>query len=283
MVTQRPDFNLHDLELNMTSKRNILFLSHGGGPVPLLNEPLHKDLVDYWERAAHNMERPDAILVVSAHWETDTVRVTAGADSTLLYDYYGFPPETYDLHYPCPGEPELAKKIVTVLREHGVDADLEFDRGLDHGVFVPLLKMYPEADIPVVEMSLLNSLSATAHLDIGQILQKLDYDNLLIIGSGFSFHNMQLIRAPDKSSIEHKNKAFQEWLVETCSDATLTEHDRMARLSNWEQAPHARYCAPREEHLLPLHVCVGAAGKAADQSDIVKAIELSCCCFLWQQ
>jgi aromatic ring-opening dioxygenase catalytic subunit (LigB family) len=265
----------------MASNQEIVFLSHGGGPMPLMDDPYHSDMIAYWQALVPKLKRPDAILLISAHWEEKEVRVTGGASSTLYYDYYGFPPETYQIQYPCPGEPELARRTVEILQKHGIPAGIEMERGLDHGVFVPLKKMYPNADIPVVEMSLLASLDAEAHLAVGQALRDLDYENLLIIGSGFSFHNMQFLRAPDKSKAESLNLAFQQWLLETCGSKTISQAERTTRLVEWEQAPSARLCAPREEHLLPLHVCCGAAGRAADRSDIVKIMDLSCCFFTW--
>jgi len=265
----------------MSNKTSILFLSHGGGPRPILDTPDHRELVEYWQNAVEKLPKPDAILVISAHWEEDQVRVTAGSRTKLYYDYYGFPEETYHLDYPCPGEPHLAQQIVGALNSKQIEAKLNFDRGLDHGVFVPLLKMYPKADIPVVEMSLLNSLDAKSHIDIGEALKELNYDNLLVIGSGFSFHNLPFLRAPDKTQVEEKNKIFQNWLIKTCSDRDIQQSERYNKLINWEAAPHARFCAPREEHLLPLHVCAAMANQPARESAIVRAMGVSCCCFQW--
>jgi aromatic ring-opening dioxygenase catalytic subunit (LigB family) len=123
--------------------------------------------------------------------------------------------------------------------------------------------MYPEADIPCVQLSLVNSLNPEAHLAIGRALRALDYDNLLVIGSGFSFHNMRAFFTPNTPDIQSRNEAFEDWLEETCTDPKLTESERTQRLLHWELAPHARFCHPREEHLLPLHVCYGLAGQAA--------------------
>ena len=125
--------------------------------------------------------------------------------------------------------------------------------------------MYPQADIPCVQLSLVNDLNAGTHLEIGQALQALDYDNLLIIGSGFSFHNMRAFFTSDTPEIQTRNHAFDDWLAETCCDANLEEAQRVERLLHWDQAPHARFCHPREEHLLPLHVCYGLAERPSDK------------------
>jgi aromatic ring-opening dioxygenase catalytic subunit (LigB family) len=259
----------------------ITFISHGGGPMPLLNDPGHQNIIDHWQSMTKKFDQPRAILLISAHWESDIIRVNGLANPDLLYDYYGFPPETYEIKYPCPGEPELAQHIVETLNGNGMPAELELNRGLDHGVFVPLKKMYPNADIPVVEISLLHSLDPASHLAMGKVLQKIIYPNLLIIGSGFSLHNMQWLRSPDLTANEAKNFAFQQWLSETCSRRDLDESERNQKLIDWATAPNARLCMPREEHLLPLHVCVGAAGRPSDQSDIVDIHGLSCSNFSW--
>lgn len=248
----------------MSMSTDILFISHGGGPMPLLGDPDHRDMVDRLTQIAGKLRKPAAILVISAHWEERVPTVTAGANPQLIYDYHGFPSEAYDIRYPCPGEPALARQVQQVLTQAGIVARCDEQRGFDHGLFVPLKLMYPEADIPCVQLSLVNSLNAEAHLAIGRALQALDYDNLLVIGSGFSFHNMRAFFSPNTPEIQARNQAFEEWLEETCTDATLSESQRLERLAQWERAPHARFCHPREEHLLPLHVCYGLANAPSD-------------------
>ena len=205
------------------------------------------------------IEKPDAIIVISAHWEEPVVSITAAPAPSLLFDYYGFPAETYEYRYPAPGYPALATRVRDLLQQDGIDANLDADRAFDHGLFVPLMLMYPEADIPCIQISLAASLDAGEHVRIGQALTGLKSDNLLILGSGFSFHNMQALMSKRDDSIDPRNQEFETWLAQTCSDPGLPEAEREQRLIAWEQAPHARYCHPREEHLLPLQVCYGIA------------------------
>lgn len=248
----------------MNRETDVIFISHGGGPMPLLGDPGHQEMVDQLTELAGKLAKPSAILVISAHWEESLPTITAGAHPQLIYDYYGFPPEAYSIGYPCPGEPELARQVYQALEQAGIQARLDQERGFDHGLFVPLKLMYPEADIPCVQLSLINSLDANTHLAIGRALQALDYDNLLVIGSGFSFHNMRAFFTEATPEIRARNWAFEDWLERTCSDTAMPESVRAQRLAHWDRAPHARYCHPREEHLLPLHVCYGLADKPSD-------------------
>ncbi|MBR9911066.1 MAG: dioxygenase [Gammaproteobacteria bacterium] len=248
----------------MNPSTQILFISHGGGPMPLLDDPNHQEMVVHLQELAGRLPRPSAILVISAHWEAPLPTITSGLTPGLIYDYSGFPAESYEIQYPCPGAPELAQQVFNALADAGIAAQSDADRGFDHGVFVPLKLMYPEADIPCVQLSLVNNLHPQTHLAIGSALRTLDYDNLLVIGSGFTFHNLQIFFAPHTPEIQTKNQAFEDWLEDTCTNSTLAEAERCHRLLHWAQAPHARFCHPREEHLLPLHVCYGMASEASD-------------------
>lgn len=250
----------------------LLYISHGGGPMPLLGDPGHQALVDYLSGLPEKIGKPSAILVVSAHWEEAVPTITAGATPPLIYDYYGFPEESYHIAYPCPGEPGLARQVKDVLQGAGIEARLDVQRGFDHGLFVPLKLMYPAADIPCVQLSLVSSLDAEAHLAVGRALQALDYENLLVLGSGFSFHNMKAFFGRPDASADARNDAFQNWLEDTLANRQLPEAERYRRLADWQEAPHARFCHPREEHLLPLHVCYGIAGKACDYHDSVTVL-----------
>lgn len=243
-------------------KPRVLFLSHGGGPLPLLGDPAHAEMVELLGTLAKRLERPSAILVISAHWEAQVPTLTSGAKPALIYDYYGFPEESYAIEYTCPGEPDLAAKVQRVLGSAGFAARLDAARGLDHGVFVPLKIMYPQADIPCVQLSLLEGLDASAHIRLGNALAGIAHDGLLIIGSGFSFHNMKAFFTPETAHTKAMNTAFERWLLDTLGDAGMAEAERVRRLETWQQAPFARYCHPREEHLLPLHVCYGTAQTA---------------------
>jgi 4,5-DOPA dioxygenase extradiol len=152
-----------------------------------------------------------------------------------------------------------------LLGEAGIESKLDAERGFDHGVFVPLLLMYPAADIPCIQISLSSSLAPALHVRIGKALRALKKENLLVLGSGFSFHNMQAFMSKVDSVIESRNQAFEDWLEQTCCDKNLPEAERERRLVDWQEAPHARYCHPREEHLLPLQVCYGMGQAAARQ------------------
>lgn len=248
----------------MSTTTDVLFISHGGGPMPLLGDPGHREMVERLTEIAGQLRKPSAILVISAHWEEAVPTITSGANPSLIYDYSGFPPESYAIEYPCPGEPALARQIHQVLEQAGISARLDDRRGFDHGTFVPLKLMYPKADIPCVQLSLVNSLDAPTHLAMGRALQALDVDDLLVIGSGFSFHNMRAFFAPDTPDIQARNQAFEAWLEETCTAREIEEAERAERLAHWDRAPHARFCHPREEHLLPLHVCYGLAERPSE-------------------
>lgn len=241
----------------MSNNATILFIPHGGGPLPLLDEPGHADMIRFLRSYPETITKPDAIIVISAHWEEAVIAITAAPSPPLLFDYQGFPAETYEYQYPAPGNPELAGRVQSLLQQAGIDAGLDQQRGFDHGMFVPLMLMYPEADIPCIQISLAASLDAAEHVRIGKALAELKTENLLILGSGFSFHNMKAIMSKQDESIDQPNQEFENWLAQTCSDSGLAETEREQRLINWESAPHARYCHPREEHLLPLQVCYG--------------------------
>jgi 4,5-DOPA dioxygenase extradiol len=260
---------------------NIAFISHGAGPMPLLNDPDHTQLVAYLKSLAEKLEKPSAILLISAHWEEPVATITASANPKMIYDYSGFPPEAYQMQYPCPGEPVLAAKVQQALQQTGIAVKLDHQRGYDHGLYVPLLLMYPEADIPAIQLSLVNNLGSEQHLAIGEALQALDYDNLLVIGSGFSFHNMREFFAPNSEDKQMKNHGFEHWLHTSLIDRQLPESERRERMINWAKTPHARYCHPREEHLLPLHICYGLAGRAADEHETVTILNKKSSAFVW--
>lgn len=262
--------------------RSIMYISHGGGPMPLLGDRSHEDMVKTLKQLAEYVDTPSAIIVISAHWETDKVSITSGASPDLIYDYNGFPPESYAIQYPSPGSPELAQQIHSVLVAAGIEAQLDNKRGFDHGVFVPLKIMYPSADIPVVEISLERSLDPQKHIAIGKALQHIQWDNLLLLGSGFSFHNMKAFFAPQLDPENTKNGVFEQWLQETIASDSITEAERVQRLISWSEAPYARFCHPREEHLLPLHVCYGAAELPSKRTFATTVLNKHSSMYLWQ-
>jgi aromatic ring-opening dioxygenase catalytic subunit (LigB family) len=220
-------------------------------------------MVEFMTRLPAQLTRPEAIVVVSAHWEEGDATLLGAPNPPMLYDYYGFPKEAYDITYPTPGHPALAERIAGLLEKNAIQARIDTRRGFDHGLFIPLKLMYPPADIPSIQLSLLRGLGPAAHIALGKALRELQSENVLVIGSGFSFHNLGAFRGQGLGAPDPANEAFQDWLVETCA-GPLTQVERERRLIEWEQAPSARYCHPREEHLLPLHVCLGMAGRVAE-------------------
>jgi 4,5-DOPA dioxygenase extradiol len=239
-----------------------VYFSHGGGPLPILGDASHQAMVDFMTRLPAQLARPDAIVVVSAHWEENAATLLGAPNPPMFYDYYGFPEEAYSITYPAPGHPALAERIVSLLEENGIPARIDPRRGFDHGLFIPLALMYPRADIPSTQLSLLRGLDPSAHIALGKALRQLLSEKILFIGSGFSFHNLKAFFGQTAGAPDAANDAFQDWLIETCA-GPLSQPEREHRLIEWEQAPSARYCHPREEHLLPLHVCLGMMGRPA--------------------
>jgi len=247
---------------NPENGAQIVYFSHGGGPLPLLGDPGHRAMVDFMRQLPAQLRKPDAILVISAHWEESAATLLGAKKPPMFYDYYGFPAEAYKVTYPAPGSPNLARRIAEILQQSNIPSAIDAQRGFDHGLFIPLMLMYPQADIPSLQLSLLRGLRPAAHIALGNALRALARENMLVIGSGFSFHNMRAFSWEDNGAPDPANDAFQDWLIETCA-GPLPQAEREQRLIEWEKAPSARYCHPREEHLLPLHVCLGMAGKPA--------------------
>ncbi len=240
----------------------VLFVPHGGGPMPLLREENHLELTSFLQSVSADLPRPKAILVITAHWEESVATISSASAPGMLYDYYGFPPETYKFKYPAAGNPELAQTIAGLLEGAGIKSQLDPKRDFDHGTFVPLMLMYPQADIPVVQLSLLKNLNPAAHIALGKALAPLREQGVLIVGSGMSFHNMQAFFSANPMT-KGRSEQFDSWLTETLISAELRVTEKNARLADWQAAPEARFCHPREEHLLPLHVCFGAGSQAS--------------------
>jgi 4,5-DOPA dioxygenase extradiol len=247
---------------SIENQAQIVYFSHGGGPLPILGDPSHKAMVDFMRQLPSQLRKPDAILVVSAHWEERAATLLGAQTPPMFYDYYGFPDEAYEITYPAPGSPDLANRLAESLRRSGVSAHVDPQRGFDHGLFIPLKLMYPQADIPSLQLSLLHGLDPAAHMKLGKALRELMHERILVIGSGFSFHNLRAFSWQGTSAPDPANDAFQDWLIEVCT-GPIPQSEREQRLIEWEKAPSARYCHPREEHLLPLHVCLGMANKPA--------------------
>lgn len=252
----------------MNKASSIIYIPHGGGPLPLLGDPNHKSMVDFLTTLPSNISKPDAILMISAHWEADKPTITGGALPELIYDYYGFPPEAYAIQYPAPGQPEFAKEIFQRLLDAGFDAEIDQKRGFDHGMFVPLKLMYPEANIPCVQLSLVKGLDSKTHIAMGKALSQLNDKNILVLGSGMSFHNLQKFLSPDTATIK-KGEEFTHWLINTLATDNDNKETREQKLTHWHAAPYAHYCHPREEHLLPLHVCFGMASENDKKAEVI--------------
>ncbi len=236
-----------------------LFISHGGGPWPWI-EDMKREFVRTaaWlgQLAATLPARPAAILSVSGHWEEPEFTVATSAQPPMVYDYYGFPEHTYHIRYPAPGSPAVAKRVSDLLQGAGILNSADSERGFDHGTFVPLAVMYPEARIPVVSLSLRSTLEPGEHLRMGAALEPLRDEGVLIIGSGLTYHNLRMLRR--SASAGPVSEQFEAWLTDAVSDTDM--QSRSERLARWIEAPSARLAHPREEHLIPLMVAAGAAG-----------------------
>ena len=245
----------------MSSPRQpTLFVSHGGGPSFWMSYPPPIGAHGFDKLRAYLAgliaglpERPKAILVISGHWEEDRVTVSTSPAPPMLFDYYGFPPHTYQLSYPAPGDPALAARVRDLLGKAGIASEENATRGFDHGVFVPFLIVDPDASIPVVMMSLESNLDAARHLAIGAALAPLRDEGVLIVGSGNSFHNLRTFFDGEAGA----SLQFDQWLTETVQSADPAV--RATGLKAWDRAPAARLCHPREEHLIPLMVAAGAS------------------------
>ena len=249
--------------------------------MPLLGDAAHEQLVENLKQLATIVPSPSAIVVISAHWEEARPTITAGAHPPLIYDYYGFPEESYQIVYPAPGEPALAGRMANLLQGAGMEPVLDEQRGFDHGLFVPLKITYPDATFPCVQLSLVQGLDPAEHVRMGKALSGLGDESVLIVGSGFSFHNMQAFFVPSTDRVRSMNEAFEQWLVVTCSSQAFGESERERRLVEWTAAPAARFCHPREEHLVPLHVCYGIAQAPARQVFRFEIMGKAASAYLW--
>lgn len=201
--------------------------------------------------------RPSGVLVISAHWEAERPTVNAADTPPLLFDYYGFPEHTYRLTYPVSGSPSLAQRVCELLSIADIPSDEELERGLDHGVFIPFKLIYPQADVPIVQLSLNRNLDAATHLRIGHALAPLRDEAVLIVGSGMSYHNLRDLYSNDARALSAAS-TFDAWLTEAVTEPDPAARER--KLAAWHQAPGARAAHPRPEHLIPLMVAAGAGG-----------------------
>jgi aromatic ring-opening dioxygenase catalytic subunit (LigB family) len=248
----------------VTERMPTIYVPHGGGPWPFVDVPgmppsAMSGLLGYFEGLSETPPAPPrAVLVVSAHWETGVPTVMTSRRPPMLYDYYGFPPESYALEWPAPGAPEIAEEVRAALRDAGIETSEDDARGFDHGTFVVTKVAWPRADVPTFQLSLMRDLDPARHLAVGRALAPLRDAGVLILGSGMSYHNMrgfgESMRGNPAPSEDAR--AFDAWLAETVA---ADESTREQRLVEWARAPKARECHPREEHLIPLMVIAGSS------------------------
>jgi aromatic ring-opening dioxygenase catalytic subunit (LigB family) len=234
-----------------------LYIPHGGGPCFFMdwNPPHTWDKLAAWlGKLGESLGRPKAVVVISGHWESDAFSATGHPHPPLIYDYYGFPEHTYRIQYPAPGAPELAREIAELLTQHGISARTDPARGFDHGVFIPFKVIYPDAAVPLVQLSLKAGLDPAAHIELGRALAPLRRQGVLIVGSGMSYHNLREFGLDPNLESDR----FDAWLTDAACTPDLEA--RSAKLLQWKNAPGARRAHPREEHLIPLMVAAGAAG-----------------------
>ncbi|MCX4094323.1 DODA-type extradiol aromatic ring-opening family dioxygenase [Nocardia sp. alder85J] len=233
------------------------FVSHGGGPWPWIEDRFPGDL----SKLRASLEaipvelgaKPRAVLVISGHWEETTFTVQTHPRPPMYYDYGGFPEFTYHIRYPVPGSPDVAERVQELLRGAGIAVRADVRRGFDHGTFAPLFVMYPDADVPILQLSLTSDYDPAAHLAAGRALAPLRREGVLIVGSGFSYHNLRRF-GPDAA---RASSEFEDWLTRTV--VYSTPEQRVEGLLAWDRAPSARDSHPAEDHLIPLMVAVGAA------------------------
>jgi aromatic ring-opening dioxygenase catalytic subunit (LigB family) len=242
-----------------TQRMPVAYVPHGGGPWPFVEMGLDRAELDALatylrELATLPATKPTALLVVSAHWEQSVPTVMTAEHPPMLYDYSGFPPESYRITWPAPGAPALASRVRGLLEAAGFDSADDPARGFDHGTFVPLKLTYPDAEVPTIQLSLVKGLDPEQHLAMGRALAPLRDEGVFIVGSGMSYHNMRGFGDPRAHAAA---ETFDAWLRET---STAPQVDRDRALAQWSRAPAARQAHPREEHLLPLMVIAGAAG-----------------------
>lgn len=241
----------------MTARRlPTFFISHGGGPWPWMKDQLdgpYRPLAAALRQMPQQVgATPKAILMISAHWEEPRFTVMANPAPPMVYDYGGFPEHTYHIQYSAPGSPSLAQRVQDLLEGAGIEVQRDPARGFDHGMYAPMAVIYPDADMPVIQLSLKRGLDPLEHLAMGRALAPLRDEEVLIIGSGLSYHNLRAFGPAAKVP----SAAFDQWLGHVLS---APPEQRTAGLMAWEAAPSARQAHPREEHLLPLMVALGAA------------------------
>jgi 4,5-DOPA dioxygenase extradiol len=220
-----------------------------------------------WKALAQRLPRPKAIVIASAHWETNLPMLTGGERPETIHDFYNFPEPLYRLRYPAPGAPDLAKRAQTLLKQAGFTAGIDGCRGLDHGAWSPLLYMYPDADVPVVQISIQPALGPRHHVELGRALKKLPEEGVLVIGSGHMTHNLR-DWARGAGAPAPYAREFQAWVFEK-----LKEKDTDSLVDYRARSPHGVRAHPTDEHFLPLFFALGAASEKAKPERVYDAID----------
>ena len=229
-----------------------VFVSHGAPDMELTQPPV----AAFLSELAQRIPRPEAILCISAHWDTEQPVLSGASEPEIIHDFFGFAQELYTMTYPAPGNPELAKEVQRMLSDEGIDAAVDSRRGLDHGTWVPLRLMYPAADIPVIQLSVQSNLPPEHHLKVGRLLQSLRDQDVLILGSGGVTHNlMEFHRHSIDAPPLDQAAAFDRWLEDCITGGREPEVLQYAAYG-----PYARWNHPSQEHFLPLFVPLGASG-----------------------
>ncbi|XP_033745035.1 4,5-DOPA dioxygenase extradiol-like [Pecten maximus] len=255
-------------QMTANSIQPIIFLSHGAGPSFYMDAeqaPMFKGL-DKNSKAArvlksfvsdNHIKPPRALVVLSAHWQEETCCINTNDKHSLLYDYGGFPPETYTLEWPVTGDLDVARRVKELLEAGGIECKEEKKRGLDHGVFVPLKLVFPAADIPVIQVSLLNSLDMSEHLKIGEALSDLCKENVLVIGSGFATHGGL---SPEGLMWA---EPFKEWIHNVLSNSKYSASERKTKFLEYKKVKTFSKAHPTSEHFIPIAICCAASGYQA--------------------
>ena len=243
----------------------VLFLSHGSPMLALEDIPAH----DFLRELGPKLDRPDAIVMASAHWETAVPTINAVASNDTIHDFYGFPPALFALTYPAPGSPDLAGRVADLLGDAGLRASIDAQRGLDHGAWVPLLLMWPEHDIPVVQLSIQSSLGPGHHVQLGKAINALRQENILVVASGSFTHNLRSLHRSGTAAEPEWVTRFADWMHEAILAKRTCDLVSYRRL-----APFAVEAHPTDEHLLPLFVAIGAAGEGAVPTRIHQSTDL---------
>ncbi len=228
-----------------------LFLSHGAPTLIMQDCPATRFLSGLGEATG----RPSAIVCVSAHWEAPVAQINGAVRLNTIHDFYGFPAPLYEKRYDAPGDPGLAARLAEVLISAGIDAEIDSVRGIDHGAWVPLMLMYPAADIPVLQLSIGAGRDTAYHRDLGAALRTLRGEGVLIVGSGSATHNLRAFRGqPLDADPEPQAAGFQAWLADAVAGGRTED-----LLGYREAHPAAAWNHPTEDHIMPLFAAMGAA------------------------